>query len=492
MRFNRAFLLFALTGVALIVATIVMDFGRVWSVVLPLLPLISYAVFFQSSAKRQGLIEEFADSVYYMGFLYTLVALAVNLSPELFGVSDQAKPSLAIAQFGLALVSTIVGLTARIVLTQFASGPSEVSLDDSVSSLAGSVETLRGRITDISEDIRKSWTDQEKERSSAHKELLRGLEGELRDLNKRWAEVVGDAQGAVGDVVAATKHISTQASKTGDALGKVQEKIEGFQLNPSIITQQFESSAAELEIAISTFAQEFKSIRIDGAGLTDSIKAASGEIAAALAGLSTRLSEFEPPRGVIEAGFDDAATSIRTSAHRLSSQLEAIDVPAAIIPPELEKNLQQASNNVSNYAESVEHARLENETLALSVSTTVQTFGRSAEALSNLAQSIEQGSNEVATAFRETAIRDVLAEVAGKLNGIGNALEGLPNDLQAAIARTAASLQTATASLQELQQSFESNAGAMRNSAAELSDALVESADLVTGALRGSGNQRGR
>ncbi|MBE0472134.1 MAG: hypothetical protein IBX55_21830 [Methyloprofundus sp.] len=61
-------------------------------------------------------IEQFADSVYYLGFLLTLVALVVSLY---FYQSDSLEASLLTANFSLALMTTIFGLAVRIFINNF-------------------------------------------------------------------------------------------------------------------------------------------------------------------------------------------------------------------------------------------------------------------------------------------------------------------------------------------------------------------------------------
>ena len=56
----------------------------------------------------------FADSLYYLGFLFTFIALVGALvSVDSFNADD------IVGQMGPALVTTVVGMAARIYLTQF-------------------------------------------------------------------------------------------------------------------------------------------------------------------------------------------------------------------------------------------------------------------------------------------------------------------------------------------------------------------------------------
>lgn len=66
-----------------------------------------------------AMTEEFADSLYYLGFLLTLVSLVLVLINLAGGESRTVELSVVLPQFGLALATTIVGLLGRMVLVLF-------------------------------------------------------------------------------------------------------------------------------------------------------------------------------------------------------------------------------------------------------------------------------------------------------------------------------------------------------------------------------------
>ena len=86
------------------------------AVALPLLCMIIYTWVGYLHSVDSAFIEQFADSVYYLGFLLTLVALVVSLY---FYQSDSLEASLLTANFSLALITTIFGLAVRIFINNF-------------------------------------------------------------------------------------------------------------------------------------------------------------------------------------------------------------------------------------------------------------------------------------------------------------------------------------------------------------------------------------
>jgi hypothetical protein len=63
------------------------------------------------------ILPQFADSVYYMGFLFTLEALVASLYE--FHAHETPNVGSLVSYFSLALITTIIGLSARIVITNF-------------------------------------------------------------------------------------------------------------------------------------------------------------------------------------------------------------------------------------------------------------------------------------------------------------------------------------------------------------------------------------
>ncbi len=86
------------------------------AVILPLLCMIIYVWIGYLHSVESAFLEQFADSVYYLGFLLTLVALVVSLY---FYHSDSLEAGLLTANFSLALITTIFGLAVRIFINNF-------------------------------------------------------------------------------------------------------------------------------------------------------------------------------------------------------------------------------------------------------------------------------------------------------------------------------------------------------------------------------------
>jgi len=90
------------------------------SVILTVITMISYFLIGQKIVERELLTnEQFADSNYYLGFLFTLVSLASSLYILSSGDMKGGLLTSLIGQFGISISTTIVGLSLRIYLLSF-------------------------------------------------------------------------------------------------------------------------------------------------------------------------------------------------------------------------------------------------------------------------------------------------------------------------------------------------------------------------------------
>jgi len=96
-------------------------FGLLYlSVIMTIVVMISYFLIGQRIVERELLTnEQFADSNYYLGFLFTLISLASALYLLSSDLLAGGLLTRLIGQFGISISTTIVGLSMRIYLLSF-------------------------------------------------------------------------------------------------------------------------------------------------------------------------------------------------------------------------------------------------------------------------------------------------------------------------------------------------------------------------------------
>src|SRR5271170_7534063 len=97
------------------------DFGALAATAVPVLIMIGYAVLLGARLFRLR-DDQSGDNLYYMGFLFTLTSLAVSL----YQFSAAGSAEQIVQNFGIAIASTIAGITLRILFNQMRRDPVEV------------------------------------------------------------------------------------------------------------------------------------------------------------------------------------------------------------------------------------------------------------------------------------------------------------------------------------------------------------------------------
>jgi ElaB/YqjD/DUF883 family membrane-anchored ribosome-binding protein len=96
-------------------------FGAVAVTTVPVLIMLGYALLLGARLFRLR-DDQSGDNLYYMGFLFTLTSLAVSL----YQFSAAGSAEQIVQNFGIAIASTIAGITLRILFNQMRRDPVEV------------------------------------------------------------------------------------------------------------------------------------------------------------------------------------------------------------------------------------------------------------------------------------------------------------------------------------------------------------------------------
>ena len=104
-----------IAGIAAILIATYLE-NTFFNIALPLGVMVYYIYSIRQEEAETLSVEQKADSVYYMGFIFTLVAMTASLVS--LANSDDLRFNTIVANFGLALATTILGLAIRIIWLQ--------------------------------------------------------------------------------------------------------------------------------------------------------------------------------------------------------------------------------------------------------------------------------------------------------------------------------------------------------------------------------------
>ena len=136
------------------------------------------------------------DSVYYLGLLYTFAALVAALLTFDWGTADgaEAGTAAAIRNFGIALLTTIVGLAGRVWFTMSEESPGDV------------VETAKSELEDAVYEMRRS---------------LDRARDDLDTLAAKFRESAGEMAKIIRAITGGTRKAANTAASLAEYAGRV-------------------------------------------------------------------------------------------------------------------------------------------------------------------------------------------------------------------------------------------------------------------------------
>lgn len=226
--------------------------------------------------------EAFADSIYYMGFLLTLVSLAAAL---FYLRNENPELGLLVSKFGLALITTIVGLAVRVALVNFrvdvrqARDLVEEQLAESVRRFNRDVdfacerlEILMTGTLDKIESTAAGMIDSSDETAATLKETNEFHTEQLKEMYARvgteWASSVTRLATVMEQQLAAA---ATETMSKIDRIGKkIDAEVDAFSIDGTVFSKALETPLQEfantIDAARLAFAEELDKLRTTTAG----------------------------------------------------------------------------------------------------------------------------------------------------------------------------------------------------------------------------------
>jgi len=168
-----------------------------WAIVAGTAIMCSYYYQFKKGREPHSLIDTFSDSIYYLGFIMTLIALIVAMMN--FDLKDGTlSASYMLTQFGAAMTTTLLGLIFRIIYKQFDTTiessqlSARESLDETVKGFNTQMRSTNQSLSRLTITVDKNIKDTEarNEKSielyeSTQKKLIQLGEASIVDFSKQ-------------------------------------------------------------------------------------------------------------------------------------------------------------------------------------------------------------------------------------------------------------------------------------------------------------------
>jgi hypothetical protein len=184
--------------------------------------LLALARFFRLRDDQAG------DNLYYLGFLYTLTSLGVSLWQ--FSSSDSGDN--IVTSFGIAVSSTIVGISLRVLFNQLRQDPMEVErtarlqLADAARSVKQELDATVFEMASFRRTVQQSFEESVHEFKQYAERILHTVFDDLEKLPERSAAPLRTVSKNTEDTIAALgTALAAKLTQSGEKLTSEEERL---------------------------------------------------------------------------------------------------------------------------------------------------------------------------------------------------------------------------------------------------------------------------
>lgn len=253
------------------------------SVIFPVICMVAYWVANDRGEYFDSTRAQVADNIYFLGFLYFLVSLAATL---ILFAARELDQSVVIQGFGVALVTTILGLFLRILVLQ-QSAPIEDSRERAERDLLHEILQTGQSIKAGNEALRQ-----------AQDVAITGLAETSRLLAEK--------------AVASSEEIN---NKIAASVASIEGKLQAINIPADLLTRALRPMLEEMQSAVSHFAQSVHNQAQAGTELATTVRSVTGPLQETADALDSLNRSVEKARPNIEAiGKSIEASAVGTAA----------------------------------------------------------------------------------------------------------------------------------------------------------------------------------
>ena len=232
---------FILGGILLFLAKIVpLPEGlEAWIIVsLAALLMISYGVFVTKVPATRLRMDVAADNLYYLGFLYTLASLAGALAVD--------DPSKILNNFGVAITSTLIGIAARVSLSQLRVDPHDVEAASRLE-LADAASRIRAELDATVFQLSTFRTMNLQVMAEGYEEVRNHVDNTATEMFSSINKLIEKSEGPLQMLAAQATNANEQAIVSIEALTETSKGI--AKANQKMVPQVDKATKALRELA---------------------------------------------------------------------------------------------------------------------------------------------------------------------------------------------------------------------------------------------------
>lgn len=187
----------------------------------PLLATLAYPVWGAAigAATRPSLRERLADNAYYLGFIFTQIALLAGFLPAAFGSAELSADQI-IRFFGVALGASLVGLVARTILIQMS-----YTVDEAADVVSGEVSALARQVSERSSEVLSHFDALVERLAASQTKLTTELQAGMHALTSTVATYEAAMKSDAAELHQGVTAASTAAEQTSAQFVQHQQRL---------------------------------------------------------------------------------------------------------------------------------------------------------------------------------------------------------------------------------------------------------------------------
>lgn len=405
--------------------------------------------------------EKFADSCYYLGFIFTISSIIFSL----FDLPNIGTKMQEIAvRFGAAMVSTVIGLVVRVYLVSFKKDVAD-AIKDAEEAVIDASQRFREHLVIANERLRDfhSAVDiaakETIERVNIHLEAV--SKSHVEKLTEFLAEVTAGNQAAfketVSDVRAATMRLTKSVDSYSEAMranvGSIEAKVNAF---ADAVAERLGNMTFPDDYFVKRLAAPIQQVRDDATHLSSGVRDATETVAEAAKVLGVALRQLqqkasstdEAMEGVLRLATQqhavlDAAQGQLGTLERIEGSLVRFDTLLDEVTTQLKSSTTVSGDVMSHVMRVVEETSAARVSLQQSLGDVVAKIDGNTQATAQAVERLSRGSNaadEIAAGWKANAASNVeltqqLRDISTSERTATNVLQGLGAGAEKVLAR---------------------------------------------------------
>jgi chromosome segregation ATPase len=315
------------------------------AVVLPVIIMLIYTAIGTYHGAAGNLIEQFGDSIYYQGFIFTLVALVMSLY---FFNSESPNIDRLVSNFSLALITTILGLTIRIIINNFQTDSKSArrlikeELDQSARSLIVSARRVSVKLETLHTEMHAS-----------HQQVISSLKEMLESATKSMSNATLSIEKHVEiGTQSLQENIDTSTNSLSKAFDHLNRSVEEWKFPEEKFLEKLDKPFKSFSIRVA----DTEAVLKDVTSHQRSVRDGSRRIAESISRIGDKFDKLEISLGQFAQSIEHDKESLEYMA-QLSQNVSALASSMGAVVNNSEqytKNTNQLNQNFDTFLRKIE------------------------------------------------------------------------------------------------------------------------------------------